>query len=307
MFSKKEMAAFNALYYLYAISINHSKREVAELLGTSVDTINKYISDLEYELGVTLLSSNGRGTALTPEGIFYVKAAERIVNTLRNIKTGEKHSPADTQTIKISMPDTVSCDFGEKNIKTFMEKFPGINIVTEIEDCPDAKADICLSLERPKDSGWINIAEKNISCGLYASRLYLKKYGMPKDYGDLIKGHRICSKNSNENFIPGWGEVLRTSPLSVLQHNSVFANYSAIKNGIGIGICSQNYASNDLVKIKTVTNFDTTYKIYLSARKDVLDTPQIKAFLEFSKGFFNSGKSIAGCPGGKNAKIDNGL
>lgn len=47
MFSKKEMATFNALYYLYAISQSNSKREVADLLGTSVDTINKYISDIE--------------------------------------------------------------------------------------------------------------------------------------------------------------------------------------------------------------------------------------------------------------------
>lgn len=292
MLSKKEMAAFNALYYLYAISINHSKREVADLLGTSVDTINKYISDLEYELGVTLLNSNGRGTALTPEGIFYVKAAENIVNALRRLTTGERYSPADSQTIKISMPDTISCDFGEKSIKTFMEKHPDINIITEIEDCPDVKADICLSVERPKDDSWVSVAEKNIFCGLYASRLYLKKHGMPKDYGDLINSHRICSRNSSENFIPGWGEVLRTSPFVVLRHNSVFAHYSAIKNGIGIGICSQNYACNDLVKIKTVTDFDTTYKIYLSARKDVMDTPQIKAFLEFSKGFFNGEKKV---------------
>ena len=284
MFSKKEMATFNALYYLYAISQSNSKREVADLLGTSVDTINKYISDIESVLKVNLLSSNGRGTALTPEGMYYTKIAENIVLSLRN---AENYLSLANHPLKISMPDMISYDFGENNINAFIKSNPDVNIVTEIEDRPDAKADICLSLYPLKDGSWEKIAEKNIPCGLYASENYLKKYGMPKNYDDLIKRHRICHKNSSEYYIPGWGEVLRTSPFIVLRSDSTFSHYSAITSGVGIGICSRDYGGRDLIRINTVPNFDTTYKIYLNVRKDVLTTPQLKAFLEFSKGFFN--------------------
>ncbi len=287
MFSKKEMATFNALYYLYAISQSNSKREVADLLGTSVDTINKYISDIESVLKVTLLSSNGRGTALTPEGMYYAKIAESIVLALRKMSKAGNYLSVANRPLKISMPDMISCDFGENNINTFIKANPDVNIVTEIENRPDAKADICLSLYPLKDGSWVKIAEKNIPCGLYASENYLKNHGMPKDYDDLIKGHRICNKNSSEYYIPGWGEVLRTSPFIVLRNDSIFSHYSAIKSGVGIGICSRNYGGRHLVRINTVPNFDTTYKIYLNVRKDVLATPQLKAFLEFSKGFFN--------------------
>ena len=287
MFSKKEMATFNALYYLYAISQSNSKREVADLLGTSVDTINKYISDIENVLKVTLLNSNGRGTALTQEGRYYAKIAETIVLSLRKMSHAENYLSMVNHTLKISMPDIISYDFGENNINAFIKSNPDVNIVTEIEDRPGAKADICLSLYPLKGGSWEKIAEKNIPCGLYASKNYLKKYGMPKNYNDMIKRHRICNKSSSEYYIPGWGEVLRTAHFIVLWNDSIFSHYSAIKNGVGIGICSCDYGRRNLIRVNTISNFDTSCKIYLNVRKYVLTTPQLKSFLEFSKVFFN--------------------
>lgn len=49
MINKKDISKLESLLYLYAFSKHGSKRAVAEKLGASVDTVNKYISDLQAE------------------------------------------------------------------------------------------------------------------------------------------------------------------------------------------------------------------------------------------------------------------
>lgn len=85
MISKKDISKLEGLLYLYALSKSKSKREVAEKLGTSVDTVNKYISDLESELKTYFLMSSGRGTVITPEGERILSVSKEIVRALRSI------------------------------------------------------------------------------------------------------------------------------------------------------------------------------------------------------------------------------
>ena len=79
MINKKDISKLESLLYLYAFSKHGSKRAVAEKLGASVDTVNKYISDLQAETKTYFLKSNGRGTFITPEGKRVLKVAENIV------------------------------------------------------------------------------------------------------------------------------------------------------------------------------------------------------------------------------------
>lgn len=64
MINKKDILKLESLLYLYAFSKHGSKRAVAEKLGVSVGTVNKYISDLQAETKTYFLKSNGRGPSL---------------------------------------------------------------------------------------------------------------------------------------------------------------------------------------------------------------------------------------------------
>lgn len=50
---------------LLAVGRYQSKRKVAEATNTSIDTVNKYISNLEYALGTRLVVNNTKGCRLT--------------------------------------------------------------------------------------------------------------------------------------------------------------------------------------------------------------------------------------------------
>ena len=65
MISKKDIANLESILLLRAVEQHAGKRKASEALNTSVDTINKYLDNLEQELGVKLLSTSSRGSNLT--------------------------------------------------------------------------------------------------------------------------------------------------------------------------------------------------------------------------------------------------
>ena len=56
------------MLFLLAVTQHANKRRASEALSTSVDTINKYIDNLEHDLNLKLLYSDSRGTNLTESG-----------------------------------------------------------------------------------------------------------------------------------------------------------------------------------------------------------------------------------------------
>ena len=79
MISKKDMANLESVLLLRAVEQHSGKRKASEALGTSVDTINKYLDNLGHDLGVKLLSTSGRGSNLT-------NVARRIADKAGRIK-----------------------------------------------------------------------------------------------------------------------------------------------------------------------------------------------------------------------------
>lgn len=65
MITKRDINSIESLLLLLAVTQHSNKRKASEALNTSVDTINKYIDNLEQDLSLKLLYSDSRGTNLT--------------------------------------------------------------------------------------------------------------------------------------------------------------------------------------------------------------------------------------------------
>ena len=59
------------------------KRNAAKFLNTSIDTLNKYVNNLESELGVKLVASDEKGCTLTPKGEKVVAIADVLKQHLQ--------------------------------------------------------------------------------------------------------------------------------------------------------------------------------------------------------------------------------
>ena len=287
MISKKDISKLEGLLYLYAVSKTNSKREVAGKLGTSVDTVSKYLADLENELKTYLLVSNGRGTVITPEGERILDAANDIVRVMRSIGDTEAAAEDDVYNgiVKISMPDSVADYIGSGWLADFYQKYPDVRIENHIySDLPEAVADISLQYELPADmDGRLSVIRaKTVACGLFASQKYLDDFGTPKSINDLLENHRICEKNNHERCLNGWHDLADKARHLVYSTNSIFSYRSALDKGIGIGICPLSYGRENLVHLlKKEIGF--TLNLYLAAERENAELPRVRVLLDYLK------------------------
>ena len=93
MISKKDISILESIAFLHAIEQCEGKRKASEQLCTSIDTINKYLDNLEQTLGVKLISTSSKGSSLTGVAQRIVEKAERIKEVLAYDVSVELNKP----------------------------------------------------------------------------------------------------------------------------------------------------------------------------------------------------------------------
>jgi len=156
MIGKKNFISLQALLILAAIDKCGCKRKVSKILGISIDTVNKYISILEDEMGYELLINNGRGSQLTlrcKELIKHAAIIEDAFNKIYDNETSQKDLRGD---VLVSMPLSVSTNLLPKNINTFFENYPEINLINRTfidnSDFSSMDSDIGLTFLPPNNN-----------------------------------------------------------------------------------------------------------------------------------------------------------
>lgn len=293
MINKKDVLKLEGLMYLYALSKKGSKREVADILNVSVDTVNKYITDLEDEFKVRLLSSNGRGTTLTPEGLRLLASAVELVNVIRHVNNYADDIIHPRGEVRILLTDVAADYLYCHNFFGILEEYPEIRLSMSVGDKmankENAEYDICLSYEPPSASDSLVLKVKNIYCGVFASAEYIRKYGEPDNMEDLFANHRICDKSSHVVYIPGWTEKMLKANKLALVSDSLYSFRHTVEKGIGIGVCPVYYGNEKLQRLKNV-HFKFALPVYLSVHKTTMDMPRINAVVESLIKTFNADK-----------------
>lgn len=85
MITKRDINTIESLLLFMAVTQHSNKRKASEALNTSVDTINKYIDNLEQDLSLKLLYSDSRGTNLTENGRKILASAEQITDIIHSM------------------------------------------------------------------------------------------------------------------------------------------------------------------------------------------------------------------------------
>lgn len=290
MISKRDIAKLEGLMYLYALSKSGSKREVAEKLGASVDTINKYISDLEAELSTIFLVTSGRGTALTPEGERVLEVSKRIVQAVRSVDEYAESAVSYKGIVRLWMSDAIADYLGAGNLIEFSEQYPDIHIENTISNrfpnMGKLETDIFLGYEAPKKKDQLLVGINNVKCGIYASQSYIDKFGMPKDKEDMLLNHRICDKSNHVLYVSGWRDMMERAQHIVYMTNSIFSLRDVLEAGMGMGICPVRYGDKKLVRIDSV-DFEFYLQIFMIAHRDTKDMPRIRVVIDYVKNLFN--------------------
>jgi len=287
MMKKQNFMSLQALLILSAIDKCGGKRKVSELLGLSIDTINKYIAILEGEVGYELLINNGRGSQLTIRCKELIKHAEVIEEIFNKVYYEEIYDKDLHGDVLVSMPLSVSTNLLPESIGDFFDQYPDINLVTmtfiDNSDFHDMNTDIGLTFLPPNNNDVIVEYSKKVECGYFASPTYLAKKGYPKDFNDMLENHWMITRVQLQDFIHEWKDIIKKAKHTRCITNSTYAATEIVRGGGGIAIMPLRYRNES--GFVSLDNFKCEHSptVYLVVKKKSKDIPRVRAVVDFYK------------------------
>ncbi|MBE6443659.1 MAG: LysR family transcriptional regulator [Alphaproteobacteria bacterium] len=287
MIRKKNFMSLQALLILSAIDKCGGKKKVSEILGLSLDTINKYISILEEDLGYELLVNNGRGSQLTMRCQELIKHANIIEDIFNNIYDDEVSNKELRGNVLVNMPLSVSTNLLPRIISDFFEQYPNINLINRTvmdnTDFSTMDSDIGLTFLPPNNNDVVILHTKQVECGYFASPKYIEKYGYPKDIEDMLENHWIVTRVQLQNFIHEWKDVVRNAKHTRYVTNSTYAATEIVRCGGGIAIMPLRYKNEDGFVCLEEFKCDEAPIVYLIAKKKSKDIPKVRIVIDYYK------------------------
>ncbi len=285
MISKKDLMKSEGLLLLLAIAQNEGKRKASEVLNTSVDTINKYIGNLESDLGIKLLSSNGRGSMLTPAAYRLMEAAGNIKHILDEVGVLKSSSTEVSGEVRVSMVLGASANMVPKDVSNFFDDYPKVKLVSlstdKMPNLSNMEADLAIVYDVPQNNDVVKLYEKTVKCGYFASPSYLSTYGYPIDLEDMLENHRVVMKVNEYNHLKGVDPMRRAKNV-VFRSNISFALMEVIRNGLGIGVMPMRFNNEGFVCLDNIA-CDSTITFYMIGHKSTKDTPRIRTVINYYK------------------------
>lgn len=298
MITKKDLIKLESLLYLLSITQHASKRKASDALSTSVDTVNKYLAELESELGFTLFTSNGRGSKVTPQAQEILPLAETLKSILREIEfiAGENSEVAGI--VRVAVEDGISQTLFDDGISSLFNIYPNLKIISENvnerANIISMEADIGISYLPPAGGDLVLCYTHKVPCGLFAAENYIKKFGMPYNMEDMLNNHRFCTHTDYARRMFGWKDLIKEVRHVVYTGNSIFGVNKMTMHGGGIGVFPLQSAPQDLLKIYGLSeelNVNLYYNIYIVAHKNTKNIPRIRTMIDYFKELLRSGEN----------------
>lgn len=287
MITKRDLQNLEGLFLLSAIDYHSGKRKASQALNTSVDTINKYIDNLEDELGMKLLVNNGRGSTLTNEGRRIVADARKMRTILDNIYSLKHDTTEIKGDVRVYMSVGVNSSIIPQGIGEFFDQYPGLRIVstsdTEKPQINVSDYDIVLTYDDVDSNDLSLVYARDVESGFFASSEYLSKHTYPLDLEDMLKNHRIITKLSPTLQVKNSKELYKRATHICYSANNTFAMIEVIKNHAGIGVMPLRFKDEGLVCLDNIP-CDCPLKFKLLVNRDTKDIPKVRTVLNYFKG-----------------------
>lgn len=273
---------------LHAIKKSAGKRNAAKCLHTSIDTLNKYLKNLETELGVKLVTSDEKGCLLTPKGHKVVEIAEVIKGNLQQVYAVAPLNADIKGEVRVAYDNNVWCNLYTMNLRNFLDKYPQLSIFVDIcyslPDMSNLGYDISLTYQIPKGEDLVVITKREMPCCFYASKVYLESHGYPKNMEDIFNNHRLVLKQDCWKWLEGGQMIFQKASKSLYVSNSTFVVNDIILKGGGIGMMPVNFMhdSQGVVRLEHIP-CAASPTIYLISHRTVKDLPKVRAVLDYYK------------------------
>lgn len=188
------------LRYFRAVAENQGFSSTARSLHVSQSAISEQISDLEQEIGVTLLVRGRQKTTLTAPGEVFLAEAKKILAAVEQaIETARRSARGEIGTLTVGFFNGGTGSEVPTVIRRFRSRHPGVR-VSVVEMVPDEQSRALL--DGTIDVGFTRPLEPPLDQALRSELLYLDPLvvAMPKDH-PLAAGPVDLRKMAKERFV----------------------------------------------------------------------------------------------------------
>lgn len=272
--------------FFLAVARCGTLRKAASQLNVDQATVGRRLSAFEDALGSKLFIRTPKSFALSPLGEEMLADVMRMENAVQAIN--RKAASGDDSLrghVRIATTDTLAEAFVMPALQDLRERYPAITVTLltalDITDIAYHSADLAIRGARPDDDELIIKRLATIEMGLYATRHYLARRGMPVR-GEQLRGHdllmfpRELVPRHWSNFC---GETLH-EPNVVLQCNSQLLLRSATRSGLGIGLLSVFLADKDPELVRLFPENKDWVDIWLVLHPDLQRAARVRAVVQ---------------------------
>jgi DNA-binding transcriptional LysR family regulator len=250
-------------------------------------TVSRRIAALEEALGAKLFRRHTAGSELTPAGERFLGIAERMEADMiaaRSELAGEDEEVSGS--VRIGAPDGFGVAYLAPRLGALTAEHRALSIqlvpVPRSFSLSRREADIAITVERPGEGRLVAAKLVDYSLGLYASRSYAERHGLPQTPAELRRhsligyvGDLVASPSLDyaAEFSPDW-----TARFAI---SSALGQVEAVRSGAGIGILHTFIAraSPELVPVKAAPPIRRAY--WLVYHESVRPLRRVQAVASF--------------------------
>ncbi len=270
-FNLLSLKNLRGIFYLKAIANYGNKRNASQKLAASVETINTYVEYLEKTLGQPLMQTSNHGSYPTFLGQQLLIKSDKLFNLL--VFSAQKGKITANSKIRLALAREIDAAFITPEAENTRQD---IMIFADDPNFHTDDWDIAITYSEPESPDLMLIFKREIPCGFFASREYLKEFGQPKDISDMQKNHRILDGSgrpyADKKYRHMMQNCCRVCPISNL---NIFLTDMA-RYGAGICVVPLTISQTNLIYLADLP-CEAKATIYLSAHKEIANLPDFQA------------------------------
>ena len=292
------MDKWTELHTAFSVARLGTISAAANALNVHRATVIRHINSLESELDTKLFFRHARGYSLTEAGEDMLTTATIVDKHLQKLRGLSRQVTTISGNLAISSREVVEKVL-LRAVGAFKDKHSRATVSLQTEqtatDLETRRADISIHEgEAPTDLDHVVLPFVRAQFGLYAHQDYLKQHGIPQTIEDLAKLHYIAlTEDKRVDVFERWLQLEGHTPHIVLRSNSLLTAVEAIKTGIGVGFCPNDFVKNDPDIFSVWPQQDEwCVNYWIVTHMDAHRSATVQAFVEILRGLGFLGRSI---------------
>lgn len=260
----------------------------AESLGVHRATINRHIDTVESHLGLPLFQRHAKGYTLTDTGRDMMEVAMRADELFTDfIGRASGVTEKLSGSLKISTLAEVS-PLIIPIIDKFHLKHPNINLELIADDqlarLEHGEAHVAIRAgAKPITPDYVVLPFKKIRFGLYASKSYVKKNGLPIESN--FSEHEFVGMRDINSPLPYTDWMITEVPEGsfALQTTNQYVITTAVKQGLGLGFVPEHESVKPALEEIIPPNDKWSVNLWLVTHVDLRRTLKVQEFLSITR------------------------